>query len=115
MNTHVQTLKEMASTFTEVLAEVTRLEAVNQQLYEINNKKVEENLELTKTLEGQKETIEVLIRIKNRMKDSIETIIEDVLTSDNLLTLKTDMDLYRERLNSTSELERALDGNPVNT
>ncbi len=80
MNQHVRNLKDLSDNLVGVLDEVSRLEFVNQNLYEINNKKLMEMDELQKD-----------------MKDHVELLFQDVLTSNNLLTLKTDIDLQRDK------------------
>ncbi len=97
MNQHVRNLKDLSDNLVGVLDEVSRLESVNQNLYEINNKKLMEMDELQKTVENQNKHILYLISIQKDMKDHVELLFQDVLTSNNLLTLKTDIDLQRDK------------------
>lgn len=95
-------LIKLSDTFTSVIKEVTRLEEVNKDFYE-------KNRGLHVAWEGQRVTIEDLgktvLTLKGasiRMKNLMETLMEDVETSDNLITLKVHVELYKDKIKDIS-------------
>lgn len=87
----VARLQDFAKNLLDVVGEVHRLETVNEEFYQNNVKKDKEILRL------KDETYE-MGRIIQTLRANLQNVLDEAISSNNLITLKVSLDLRRDSL-----------------
>lgn len=108
MKACVGNLKQHAHNLLEVVNEAYRLEAVNESFFLENQEKRTQLLKLREEIESKDKTINLLFNMKKAMKELLESFCDEVITSDNLITLRDSFEIHKSKLNNIYELHQEL-------